>query len=324
MHILIVTPAKPGSRHGNRNTAVRWARLLREQGHTVVITVEYDARMQARPFDLLIALHARRSAVALATWKARSPRKPAILALTGTDLYRDIRDDATAQASLKLADRLIVLQDEGVKELSASLRKKTHVVYQSVDPIAHALPPVRSFLVTVIGHLREEKDPFRAAAALRYIDPEHKVRVVQLGGAMSPEYAAEASQRMSEDPRYAWLGEHSHSKTMRWLARSHVMVISSRMEGGAHVVSEAIDAGVPIIASKVSGNIGMLGRDYAGYYPLENERALAKLLTRCIEEEGFLGMLCAQVVARRPLIARTREAAALKAVISAIVGFNPA
>lgn len=321
MRILIVTPAKPGSRHGNRNTAVRWARLLRELGHRVAITVAFDATRLAARFDLLIALHARRSHQALSDWKQACLDKPAILALTGTDLYRDIRTDDKAQQSLDLADRMIVLQAEGLQELRAKHRAKTRVIHQSVDPIKPALPPVTYALVTVIGHLRDEKDPFRAALALAHIPAHQRVGVVQLGGAMSPEFALEAKRLMAKEPRYRWLGEHSHGTTMRWLARSHLMVISSQMEGGAHVVSEAIEAGVPVLASKVSGNIGMLGRDYAGYFRLGDEKGLARLIARCVgetAEDGFLGHLCAQVVTRRPLIARDAERAALGAMLEEV------
>ena len=322
MRILIVTPAKPGSRHGNRNTAVRWARLLRELGHRVVIDIAFDPAGQAARFDVLIALHARRSHRALLDWKAACAQKPVILALTGTDLYRDIRADAGAQESLDLADRMIVLQAEGTNELRPKQRAKTRVIYQSVDPIKTVLPPVKTALITVIGHLREEKDPFRAALALKQLPHETKLRVVQLGGAMAPEYATEATRLMAEEPRYRWLGEHAHGVTMRWLARSHLMVISSLMEGGAHVVSEAIEAGVPVLASKVSGNVGMLGRDYAGYYRVGDEKGLARLLARCVgvnAEDGFLGTLCAQVVARRPLIARDAERAALESLLGEVL-----
>ncbi len=96
---------------------------------------------------------------------------------------------------------------------------------------------------------------------------------------------------MRAEPRYRWLGELDHAGAMRWLARSHVMVISSRMEGGAHVVSEAIGIGVPVIASAISGNIGLLGEDYPGYYPFANETALAAQLARAHSDPAWLTAL---------------------------------
>lgn len=312
LDILIVTPAAPGTRHGNRHTAVRWARHLAALGHRVSITVEWDGR----PHDLMIALHARRSHASLARWTRELPGRPLILALTGTDLYRDIRIDASARESMALADRMIVLQEEGLAELAPALRRKTRVVTQSVQTPARARPPQRSFLVTVLGHLREEKDPFRAAEALRHLPAESRIRVVHLGGAMSPAFETEARERMRREPRYRWLGELPHARAMRWLARSHAMVISSRMEGGAHVVSEAIALGVPVIASDIPGNVGLLGRDYPACYPVEDDRALARLLARAEAEPAFLAQLERGVKSRRALVRPATERRGLQALVA--------
>jgi putative glycosyltransferase (TIGR04348 family) len=309
--ILLITPAKPGSRHGNRNTAVRWARLLRELGYGVTIDTGWKPAYSGR-FQAMIGLHARRSHESLLAWRQSEGAKPLVLALTGTDLYRDIRVDAAAQRSLDLADRMIVLQAEGLRELAPRHRAKTDVIMQSVEPVQRRECPKRTVLITVIGHLREEKDPFRTAAALAHVPDLPQLRVVQLGGAMSPEMEQTAQAWMAREPRYRWLGELPHGRTMQWLARSHAMVISSRMEGGAHVVSEAIDAGVAVLASKISGNLGMLGRDYGGYYPVEDDRALARRLRQIVEDPSYLHRLAAQTQARRSLITRNAEKLGLK------------
>jgi len=294
LRILIVTPAAPGSRNGNRTTAERWARHLRALGHETQVALEWDGR----DCDILIALHAHRSHAAIRAWKTTHPRRPLVLVLTGTDLYRDIRRDAEARASLRLADRMVVLQVKGLDELNAAQRAKTRVIFQSVRAVGRQAPPRSYFLVTVIGHLREEKDPFRAAQALAHL-PQSRIRVVHMGKAMTPEMGRQARALMRAEPRYRWLGELSHAGTMRWLARSHVMVISSRMEGGAHVVSEAIGIGVPVIASAIAGNIGLLGERYPAYFPFANETALAARLARAQSEPAWLAALESAVKARR-------------------------
>jgi putative glycosyltransferase (TIGR04348 family) len=315
LRVVIVTPAAPGSRQGNRATAQRWAQHLRALGHRTDIMLEWDGR----DCDLLIALHARRSHASIAAWKAAHPRRPLALVLTGTDLYRDIRRDAGARASLRLADRMVVLQPEGLKELGAAQRAKTRVIFQSVRAARRLTPPRRYFLVTVIGHLREEKDPFRAALALAHLPPG-AVRVVHIGKAMGAEMARQARSLMRTEPGYRWLGELDHAGAMRWLARSHVMVISSRMEGGAHVVSEAIGAGVPVIASAIPGNIGLLGEDYQGYYPVANETALAAQLARARSDPAWLATLEAAVKARRDEIDPAAERAAIGRLIAELLG----
>lgn len=312
MRIQIVTPAPPGSRHGNRVTALRWAAHLRALGHRVAIGNEW----RAGELDVLIALHARRSHASLAAWKRAHPGRPAVLVLTGTDLYRDIRSDADAKASLAMADRLVVLQAKGLEELSARLRKKAHVVHQSVQPIRRRRAPSGHFLITVIGHLREEKDPFRAALALSHVSSP--IRIVQLGKAMHADMARQARAWMKKDGRYRWLGELTHAGAMRWLARCHAMVISSRMEGGAHVVSEAIAAGVPVLASRIPGNIGLLGKDYPGYYPVADERALARLIERVCNDTKRLAALQAAVKARQGIVRPATERMALKALMGGL------
>lgn len=314
MKIALITPAARGARNGNRGTAVRWAGMLRELGHKVTIEVDWGGV----PADLMLALHARRSHASIRNFAVCCPDQPIVLALTGTDLYRDNRHDPEAQASLPLATRMIVLQDEGLNELAPALRRKTYVVYQSAQTVKRPAPLKSCFEVIVSGHLREEKDPFRVAAAAALLPQQSRVRVTHIGGAMSDAMAKEAQAWMQREPRYRWLGEVPHGKALRLLARSRLMVISSRMEGGANVVSEALANHVPVIGSRIAGNIGMLGRGYAGYYPLEDEQALARLLSRAETDAAFYRKLAAQCRARKPLTTHAHEREALRKVLAGI------
>ena len=316
--VVIVTPAAVGSRSGNRNTAVRWSRILRGLGCRVAVTTAW----QGSRCDLLVALHARRSHDSLKSFRATYPEIPTVLALTGTDIYRDIHTSPQARESLSLADLFVVLQEAAPDELDAALRPKVHVIYQS--ELAHYpwAPPRRFFRIVVLGHLREEKDPFRAALALRHLPAEIPVRLDHAGKPMSIAFEQEARQFLAADARYRWIGEVPHWQALRRLAQSHVMVISSRMEGGAHVVSEAIAHGVPVIASDIPGNRGMLGDDYPGYYPLADERGLADLLARSAGDAAFLRRLHDAVARRRPLIEPRREVAAWRQLLAA-AGASP-
>ena len=314
MKIALITPAASRMRNGNRHTSARWARLLRALGHRVLVQVSWDEK----PVDLMLALHARRSFDSIKRFATAYPEHPLIVALTGTDLYRDIRFDADAQQSMALATRMIVLQEMGLKELSAKLAAKTRVVYQSAAAVAPQPPLKNGFEVCVIGHLREEKDPLRAAYALAYLPEDSRIRVTQLGRSLDPQLERNAKRIMAEDPRYHWRGEVDHWRAAQVLARSRIMVISSRMEGGANVVSEALMAGVPVIASKISGNIGMLGVDYPGYFPVGNERALARLLQRAEQDKDFYGALKRHCRERKKLISAVKEKRALAQLLGEV------
>jgi len=315
MKIALVTPAAVRSRYGNRNTAVRWARMMRELGHRVSVQQTWNGRSA----DLLLALHARRSHDSVVRYAERHPDRPLILALTGTDLYRDIRDDPDAQESLELATRLVVLQDMGLRELPARMRRKTGVIYQSCEPLRRH-PPLRCcFEIVVSGHLREEKDPFRGAEALGLLPPESRIRVTHIGGARDPSMAATARRWMKREPRYRWLDELPRPQALATLARARAMLISSWMEGGANVVSEALTAGVPVIASHIPGNIGLLGSRYRGYYPAGNARALTVLMRRVETDADFLAGLRRQCAERRRLISAHAEKRALRKMLDSAI-----
>jgi putative glycosyltransferase (TIGR04348 family) len=261
MRIALVTPAGARARNGNRHTALRWAAFLRAAGHRVAISTAWSGSEA----DLLLALHARRSYDSIRRFAASYPQRRLLVALTGTDVYRDIHESAEAQQSLELAHRLIVLQPKAAEELPERLRSKVSVVVQSCATRLRHAPVKGKFRVCVIGHLREEKDPLRIVAALPYLDA---IQVIHLGAALDESLGRQALAAMQRDSRYRWLGGVPHGRALAWLASSHAMVISSRMEGGANVVCEALRVGVPVLASRIPGNVGLLGERYPAYWKM--------------------------------------------------------
>lgn len=310
--ILIVSPASARDNNGNWQSASRWARFLR--GDFGVGIVSGWAPGDPAP-DLLVALHARRSAPALAAFRAAFPARPALLVLTGTDVYRDIDHDPDARASLAHADAIVVLQADALERLPPAARAKSHVIHQSAPPLApYAGPARRVREICMIGHLRPEKDPLTFIRAARMAARED-VRLTHVGGALDPALGQAAEQEAQSNPRYRWLGPQPRARTRQLLRRSHAMAISSVMEGGANVIIEAVTCGVPVLASNIGGNRGMLGQDYAGYFPLGDAAALAHLVERSVDDAGFHALLVRQCLARAPLFAPALEQALLRELV---------
>lgn len=288
MNIQLVTPAPLHINNGNRITALRWAALLKKLGHRVRITQSYDGRS----CDALIALHARRSADSIRRFHRLHPESPLIVVLTGTDLYRDIQRDSKAKQSLELASRLVVLQRMALRELPKSLHSKTKVIYQSAEPLKEKQPPrARKFAVSLIAHLRDEKDPLCAPLALRRLPRDSCIELTHIGVALDEGLAKRARAEAARNPRYRWLGQQSHIRTRRILARSHLVCITSRMEGSSNVLSEALASGVPVIATKISGLIGTLGKMFPGYFPVGDTAKLRDLLLRAEKDRAFYRQL---------------------------------
>jgi len=293
MKIIMITPADPGSRAGNRATAERWQTLLEKAGHRVQLVTDYHGEA----CDLFIALHAWRSRDAVARFRSHWPQKPLILALTGTDIYRhQFEYPGETLGSMKMADALIGLHDCVAADIPEDFQDRLITLYQSAEiPSEVSHPQSGCFQICVIGHLREEKDSLRAARAARLLPEDSRVLVLAAGKAHNDRWRRLAEEEARQNPRFRWLGQLDEQATRGLLTGSQAMVISSIMEGGANVVSEACRAGIPVLASDIPGNRGLLGDDYPGYFPAGDEKVLAGLLHKIETAPEFLHTLKSRV-----------------------------
>jgi glycosyltransferase involved in cell wall biosynthesis len=136
------------------------------------------------------------------------------------------------------------------------------------------------------------------------------VRVVHCGAVLEDELRGEAERRMRENRRYVWLGALRRNETLRTIARSRLVVVSSRSEGGANVVSEAIANDVPVLSTRIEGSIGVLGDGYPGYFEVGDAADLAEKLDRAERDAAFLKRLGDACRAVKPLFDPARERAA--------------
>ncbi len=325
--LVLVTPALADANNGNWQTAKRWAQMLGRH-YGVRLCAHWDglAGDQAKGDAVaMVALHARRSATSITAWKRQHPARPLIVVLTGTDLYRDIDSDADARRSLALADRLVVLNDCGADRLPAPLRAKVVVILQSARALRPATQrPARHLRALMVGHLREEKSPRTYFDAVRRLAARRDIRLDHIGAALDPALGAEAAALQRDCPAYRWLGALPHAATRARIRDAQVLVHPSRMEGGAHVVIEAIVSGTPVLASRIDGNLGLLGADYAGCFDWGDDCALATLLERARDDAAMLPALRAQCAARVPLFAPDHERAALLNLLADVLSAAPA
>ena len=303
--VTIVTPCTAAANNGNWHTAARWASFLR-RAFAVTIAQSWSGA----PCDLLIALHARRSADSIASFAAAHPDRPLVVVLTGTDLYRDLADSEEAQRSLGLATRLVVLNELGPRRLPLEVRGKAEVILQSARSLGAASKPTRPLEIAVVGHLREEKNPRLVWALLRSLPPETPLRIRHVGEALDPLLEQEARAAM-HDPRYRWLGGLSRARAREVIRSSHLLLHPSTMEGGAQAVIEAVRSHTAVLASGIDGNAGLLGEAYAGLFTENDVEAARGLVLRAVREPRFLGSLRRQCEARAPMFSPARERAAL-------------
>jgi putative glycosyltransferase (TIGR04348 family) len=315
--LAIVSPARADANNGNWRTAQRWQQFLADD--FAVRILQHWPDTGAGQDSVLLALHARRSAPSIQAWAQAHPGRGLAVVLTGTDLYQDIAVDAAAQRSLELAQRLVVLQDCGVQDLPAAHRDKARVIYQSTASQPAAAKPADRLEAVMVGHLRQAKAPQTLFAAARLLKEAEGIRITHIGNADAEPALGDAARTTAHDcPHYTWLGALPHEQTLDRIRNAHVVMHTSVLEGGAHVILEAACQGTPVLASRVPGNVGMLGADYAGYFAAGDAAELAALLRACRAGQSaqdpataLLGLLAAQCSLRAPLFAPERERAAL-------------
>lgn len=362
--IVIVSPALSDANNGNWQTARRWQQMLSTRydvrvvkvwdghppGRRDVAMLALHARRSAASVANWVNAHAphlfnagsktsesgnlaqrndRTGGHPLASCETSNASTSASCAnlavvLTGTDLYRDIQTDSDAQRSLQVAGQLVVLQPLGLQQLPAQCRGKTRAILQSTQSLPALNKSSDTLRCIAVGHLRSEKSPDTLMHAATSLDDVKGLRIDHLGAGLEEALTQQALQTMRKHPHYRWLGAKPHKDTRQRIRRAHVLLHPSRMEGGAHVVMEAVCSGTPVLASRIDGNVGMLGDDYAGYFPVGDAKALAVLVRQLREDlrkiarsgptpeaPTLFETLLAQCALRAPLFAPAREQQAL-------------
>ncbi len=323
VQVVIVTPALADANNGNWQTARRWAQFLKPVADVRLVKSWPDSAACAD--KVMLALHARRSAPSIARWHEHHGTKGLAIVLTGTDLYRDILEDAAAQRSLTYGKALVVLQERAPAALPVDVRHKARVIFQSTTSRAQLTKSTQRLRVLMVGHLREEKSPQTLFDCARLLADRPDIHIDHIGDALDPALGDAARQTMRVAPNYRWLGALPHEAVRRRIQRAHLLLHTSRLEGGAHVIMEAVSSGTPVLASKVDGNVGMLGEYYSGYFPWGDADALARLLvlsheSRRWQDGDLLAQLERECQTRAPLFVPATERLAVQQLVADLLG----
>jgi putative glycosyltransferase (TIGR04348 family) len=324
--VTIVTPSLAAANNGNWQTVRRWARAIAPVAQVSIVQQWPDNDTAADNTDILIALHARRSAPSISNWYACRGSRGLAVILAGTDLYRDIKYDNDAQRSLKQAHRLVVLQEKAPEALAPAERKKARIIFQSTSSRKPLAKTHKHLRVLMVGHLRPEKAPHTLFQVAHLLKNDSDIYIDHIGRVLDPALGEAAQQTMLEAPNYRWIAGLPHHLVRGRIQRAHLLVHTSEMEGGAHVVMEAVNSGTPVLASDVDGNIGMLGLSYQGYFPFSNANALAARIQECRatqgDENGLLSVLSRQCHDRSKLFNPKVEQHAIQTLVKDLLGVS--
>jgi putative glycosyltransferase (TIGR04348 family) len=316
--VTIISPYLADANNGNWRTAHRWESLIKADYRTRIASD--FAAIDARP-NVVIVLHARRSHAALVESRRRYPNTPVLLVLTGTDLYADLATSADAQYSVARADALVVLQEDAIRYVPAPHRHKTHIIFQSARALTPSsiAKPKHKLDCVVVGHLRSEKSPQTIFDAVALLTARDAIHITHIGAGLDAALASRAAALSGATPHYRWVNALPHGLTRAAMKRAHMLIHPSILEGGANVIAESITAGTPVIASRMSGNIGMLGAQYDGYFDVGDAAGLVRILRRAASDANFIARINTACKARAELFRPETERARLLKVIASLI-----
>lgn len=287
--------------------------MLRDR-YKIIVQTEWRGERA----DAMVALHARRSAASIRAFRTSHTAGLAVV-LTGTDLYGDLPGNVDAADSVRIADRIVVLQEDAMGALSPRDRVKARVIFQSAERKPTRAKRRDRLECVAVGHLRAVKDPLTLIKAWRLLPPDAPIFMRHVGAPLDDGLAKAARDFALRDKRYRYAGALPHGATRLAIARAHLLVHPSLAEGGANVIVEAVTSGTAVIASRIPGNTGMLGDCYPGYFEPGDASHLAARLVQAWQDHRYLRELQAACTRRKPIFSPTAEARAIRALVASLL-----
>jgi glycosyltransferase involved in cell wall biosynthesis len=213
-----------------------------------------------QPFDLVHAHYAVPAGDAVLRWYRRRQRRlPLVLSVHGGDLSFTARSDRgrdVVSHVLREADAIVANSSwtrRGLEELGAPA-DRLHVVHPGASMAPAAAAPHADPTLVTVANLEAHKsqaDVIRAVAALHERHP--RLRYVLVGRGPDRAELEELAASLGLADRVRFTGGVSHDEALSELARCHVHVMPSRIDGFGVAHVEAMAAGVPTIGGSGTG-----------------------------------------------------------------------
>ncbi|MDP4576935.1 MAG: glycosyltransferase, partial [Burkholderiaceae bacterium] len=165
---------------------------------------------------------------------------------------------------------------------------------------------------------------YRAIATL-VRDQQASIHLRHLGGVLDAALDDQLRSRVElHDLPIQRDGQVSHDTVESAMQSADLLIAPSRLEGGALVLAEAVAVGLPVVASRIPGHIGILGEDHPGWFPQGDAQALAARIGAWIASPRDRAALqAAGETVRYRLTDGAAEAASLVRLLRDILGHGP-
>jgi glycosyltransferase involved in cell wall biosynthesis len=220
---------------------------------------------------------------------------PNVLTVIGGDIYDPCKKlSPHRHAIFRLLNRWIINSADHVIAISSDtkrrveqyycVRRPMRVVNYGFKPLASAIKPNGNSLAThnkffliAIGRLVRRKAFDTLISAMKHLPVD--VELLLVGDGPLKESLRKLAAQSGVSDRVHMLGYQPRTEIHRLLRNSHCFVLSSIHEGLGIVVQEAMDAGLPVVATNNGGQVDLIKEGRNGLLVEPNdEQALAKAI----------------------------------------------
>jgi len=296
MRVAIVSPYTLPFYSGNSLLADRLRAKLCSRGHQVaVFNSAADSHEGAVSFapDILHSLHAVRTA----SWTDKiiaGHQIPLIITLTGTDYNGGLAGSISSvplEKSLLTASGLIVFHDEAYQSLKTkyqAVAEKVCVIPQGVEIIHDHVDrdSIRSeyslhkndLVFIMVSGIRPVKNIGYGLDAFSEIKKQVcNARLLLVGPVIDKEEANRVLAAGEQLPGFTYLGDQPPTVVRNLMSAADIFMNTSLHEGMSGAVLEAMAEGLPVLATRVSGNRSLIREGESGLLvPLDSREELVR------------------------------------------------